>query len=449
MRGIRFIHTADLHLGSSLKSVGRVSGHLQERLHNATFGALERIVNHAIEGSVDFMVISGDIYDLESRSIRANRILSEQLDRLKRAGIPVFAIAGNHDPVPEEPEPIALPENVHVFGSAEPEERPVEKRGQMIARVIGQSYRGVSDSRKMCRHYIPTDSRVWNIGLLHSGLDPNNPRYVPCSLSDLTLNRGIHYWALGHIHRQAMIRDRDPVVVYPGIPQGRDVGECGLQGCAMVELHPARPPKVYGIPTGSIVWLKQEIPIGGGCHGKPRTIDELVGTALAYCKSIQQCQLQSPIPMARTQDTEGLIEGYIVRWVLTGRGELHQHLAEPGGEAIEELEESLQERLPDADPFFRTDSVEVETGYPIPPIEVLAGQREVYREIREISDQMFPEGDLAREVHHALGQVWERDFDPEQPKPEKFSATEEAVRSMTIAARQRLVEAVFRLRESE
>src|SRR5690606_8117880 len=121
--------------------------------------------------------------------------------RLNTAGIPVFVFAGNHDPRREQPDLHEMHPNVIVFGVNEPEIYPVlGKNGQTIARVIGQSYVGRSDSRKMHLDYQVPDDGIWNIGLLHTQLEPQNSNYVPCSLSELN-DKNIHYWALGHIHK--------------------------------------------------------------------------------------------------------------------------------------------------------------------------------------------------------------------------------------------------------
>ncbi len=64
----------------------------------------------------DFVLIAGDIYDGENRSLRAQMKFQEGMDKLNEAGIPVFISHGNHDHLGGKWTRFELPSNVHVFG---------------------------------------------------------------------------------------------------------------------------------------------------------------------------------------------------------------------------------------------------------------------------------------------------------------------------------------------
>lgn len=49
MREFRFIHTADLHLDSPFRGLAEVAPELQAILHEATFRALQQIVDLCLE----------------------------------------------------------------------------------------------------------------------------------------------------------------------------------------------------------------------------------------------------------------------------------------------------------------------------------------------------------------------------------------------------------------
>lgn len=115
MRRIRFLHTADLHLGSSLSIGGEYSAALSPLLDNAIYDAFSRLCAEAIDKQVDFVLISGDLYDGGSRSVKAN-IFNQECEKLASHNIPVYIIAGNHDPLSFHRELIAPPENVHLLG---------------------------------------------------------------------------------------------------------------------------------------------------------------------------------------------------------------------------------------------------------------------------------------------------------------------------------------------
>lgn len=46
---------------------------------------------------------------------------------------------------------------------------------------------------------------------------------------------GFDYWALGHIHKRAILSEQ-PAVIYPGNMQGRSMKETGEKGCYLVTL---------------------------------------------------------------------------------------------------------------------------------------------------------------------------------------------------------------------
>lgn len=86
---MRFIHTADLHLGKSLE--GRSRGEEQAAV-------LEEIALLAEEQAVDLVLLAGDIFDSFNPSAEAERLLYAFLHRLCADGTrAVVVIAGNHD----------------------------------------------------------------------------------------------------------------------------------------------------------------------------------------------------------------------------------------------------------------------------------------------------------------------------------------------------------------
>lgn len=98
MKQVKFIHAADLHLDSPFKGMEmNVSQSVWERMKQSTFESFERIVDKAIQERVDFVLLAGDLYDAETRSLRAQVFVREQMKRLSQYDIPVFIIHGNHD----------------------------------------------------------------------------------------------------------------------------------------------------------------------------------------------------------------------------------------------------------------------------------------------------------------------------------------------------------------
>ena len=232
---IRFIHTADLHLDSPFKGMtGLPTARLNE-LRESTFTAFNRLINYAVESSPDFVLIVGDIYDGEDRSLRAQRKFQEGMEKLHAAGISVYITYGNHDHLSGNWTRFELPPNVHEF-SGEVEEVSLTVRGQDVV-IHGFSYPNRHVKEEMVSKY-PTasDNQSFHIGLLHGSLAGNDTHavYSPFTISDLQ-SKHYDYWALGHIHLSQQLSDNPPIV-YPGNIQGRHRNESGEKGFYEVEL---------------------------------------------------------------------------------------------------------------------------------------------------------------------------------------------------------------------
>ncbi|MGF1493832.1 MAG: exonuclease SbcCD subunit D [Microcoleaceae cyanobacterium] len=85
---MRLIHTADWHLGRSLKG--------QDRTPELEF-ALEQLLQEAQELEADAVLIAGDVFDTANPPIEAIRVAYNFFRGLNDAGIPAVLIAGNHD----------------------------------------------------------------------------------------------------------------------------------------------------------------------------------------------------------------------------------------------------------------------------------------------------------------------------------------------------------------
>ncbi len=85
MKRLRFMHAADLHLDSPFKGMSALPERVRERIRESTFEALKELVALAIQEQVDFVLISGDVYDLSDRSLRAQIRFQKALEQLAAA----------------------------------------------------------------------------------------------------------------------------------------------------------------------------------------------------------------------------------------------------------------------------------------------------------------------------------------------------------------------------
>ena len=93
----RFVHTADVHLDSPLRSLALRDAELAARVGEATRQAFEKIIDLCLDERVDALIIAGDLYDGDQTSMKTALFLAGQLRRLDEAGIRVFIVRGNHD----------------------------------------------------------------------------------------------------------------------------------------------------------------------------------------------------------------------------------------------------------------------------------------------------------------------------------------------------------------
>ncbi|OAP40470.1 serine/threonine protein phosphatase [Sinorhizobium glycinis] len=232
----RFVHTADLHLDSPLRSLALRNEELAAIVRGATRNALVRIVDLCIAENVDALLIAGDLYDGNQTSMNTALFLAGELRRLDEAGIRTFVIRGNHDAQSQVTRELTLPPSVHVFaGRGKPMLAKTLENGRTV-HIHGMSFADPHAPESLLPHFHPPVADAINIGMLHTSLagSAGHDPYAPCSVADLE-RHGYDYWALGHIH-QRQVHSQSPCIVMPGMPQGRDINESGVKGVTLVTI---------------------------------------------------------------------------------------------------------------------------------------------------------------------------------------------------------------------
>jgi exonuclease SbcD len=236
MGSFRFIHAADVHLDSPLRSLALRDPELADLIGNATRRAFLRIVELCLDERVDALLLAGDLYDGDQTSMKTARFLAEQIGRLHEAGIRVFVIRGNHDALSRITKELTLPDSVKVFGGRAEAIEVGPVNGGFPVVVHGLSFAQPHAPESLIPKYkAPIDGAV-NIGILHTSLAgaPGHDRYAPCSIADLQAT-GFAYWALGHVHKRSVVEGKCAIVM-PGMPQGRDINEAGPKTVTLVTI---------------------------------------------------------------------------------------------------------------------------------------------------------------------------------------------------------------------
>lgn len=287
MESIRFIHTADLHLGSPFTGMKGLRKEQWKQLKDSTLNAFDRLVQYALDEKPDFVLIVGDIYDGEDRSIRAQARFQQGMQQLSEQKIPVILSYGNHDHLSGNWTRFELPDNVHAFDKSVSQFKLEMAGGPVV--FTGFSYGSRHISESVVEQYPAAQNREeYHIGLLHGSMDGDSTHavYAPFKKEQL-LSKHYDYWALGHIHmRQELYRD--PPIVYPGNIQGRHRKESGVKGFYDVTLSKSEASLEF-IPTSVVQFEQAAIPVQGishmnelidVCRDELGLLGEAVGTAI-------------------------------------------------------------------------------------------------------------------------------------------------------------------------
>jgi len=142
---IRILHTADWHIGQTLRGFSR------EYEHRKVFRRLEEIV---VERDVDTLIIAGDVFDSQNPSGEAQQLFYDTLVRLSRARprMTTVIVSGNHDAAGrlEAPRPLLEAFNIRVVGNVRRHHGQIETSrhlvpivdasGALAAHVLAVSY---------------------------------------------------------------------------------------------------------------------------------------------------------------------------------------------------------------------------------------------------------------------------------------------------------------------
>ena len=90
---VKFLHTADWHLGIKYKQLGDKA----QQARNIRLKTVEKLIQKAKDENVDFILISGDLFD----SNQVDRSLLTAISQIFRdiSPTPIYLLPGNHDPL--------------------------------------------------------------------------------------------------------------------------------------------------------------------------------------------------------------------------------------------------------------------------------------------------------------------------------------------------------------
>jgi len=273
---VKFLHTADWHVGKTLKGHSRLEE--QEQV-------LREIVRVVRAEELDAVLIAGDLYDSAAPSAAAQKLVVRTLMALAGTGAEVVVIAGNHDHAAtfDAYRPFADAAGITLIGSV----RTAEHGG--VVEFVARSGDPVTIAVLpfvSARYAVRAAELVTNTPAEHTGAYDQQLRDILSSLTGgfrtnavnlvmahLTVLNGTfgggertaqsifdyivpatvfpidaHYVALGHLHRRQVMAAPSPVH-YSGAPLAVDFGEQEYDPVVcLVEATPTTPARVTDIP---------------------------------------------------------------------------------------------------------------------------------------------------------------------------------------------------------
>lgn len=219
---IKFIHCADIHLGSpmSAKLPSEKSAHRRAELRQ-TF---KRMIGYAREVGARAILLCGDVFDSD-RPLRADKEFFYECVKAT-PDIDFLYLRGNHD-VSESYTDGTL-ENLKTFSS---DGWTSFCYGDTV--ITGAELN--ADNAETLYSSLSLDGEKKNIVMLHGAVAEGSSD--GCIDMRRLCDRGIDYLALGHYHSyRTMPLDRRGIAVYCGCLEGRGFDECGEKGFVTLDV---------------------------------------------------------------------------------------------------------------------------------------------------------------------------------------------------------------------
>ncbi len=255
---MKILHFADLHLG--VETYGRPDPDtgLSSRLLDF-LAVLDRVVDYAIENSVDLVLFCGDAYKSREPSQTQQREFARRINRLSSSNIPTFLLVGNHD----LSNAIGRATSVEIFGTLDVKNVYISNRPDIYriptpggtVQVVSLPWLRRSaviskeDSRNLHIDQIKQKMEQALTDVITASIDRLDPA-LPTILAAHVWVSGAHtgtekqmtigqdhsllvssiarpefdYIALGHIHRHQVLHENPPVA-YAGSLERLDFGD--------------------------------------------------------------------------------------------------------------------------------------------------------------------------------------------------------------------------------
>lgn len=237
MMKISFIHCADIHFDTAFSGLAPAKAAIRREELRQTF---LRILEICKEKAVDFLLLSGDLFD-------STRVSDETIAFVTRAlaqypELPVLIAPGNHDPYMPGTryDGNAWPSNVVIFKEQQINKHILTTKKGVTVNVYGAAFTAPYLEKNLLDGFsVPIENRAaFNLMVLHGDTvgTGQSSAYQPISLQSIAQTH-LDYLALGHKHTASQPeRQGQTYYAYSGTPEGRGFDELGEKGVWHVEV---------------------------------------------------------------------------------------------------------------------------------------------------------------------------------------------------------------------
>ncbi len=213
---MRFAHIADCHLGAWR----------EPRLQRLNIQAFEKAIDECIKEKVDFVLITGDLFDTAMPSIDILKVAASKLKRLQEANIACYIIPGSHDYSASGKTFLDVFENAGLFKNVarfnetdQGIKLELFKKGNLLITGLPGKKVGLEKEliKKIKKEKEP-QAGYFKILALHTMITEAKPKELEFleSISSSELPDNFNYYALGHLHKSFQKAINGKFVAYPG-----------------------------------------------------------------------------------------------------------------------------------------------------------------------------------------------------------------------------------------
>lgn len=231
---VKFAHVSDCHLGCWRK----------ETINQVGYETFRLMIEKIIEEQVDFVLVSGDLYDVSNPKVDVVDLVTKQLKKLSDANIPVYGIMGSHDFSPSDKSMIRPLVSAELFRNVSiphwvpdanfPLQLQIIEDQKTKIKLVGMRARKrgleIENYHQLDIEYLEQETGT-KIFLLHTMITELKPKEYSKMVSgeQSLLPRNFFYYAGGHLHKTLPEQLREDIyhidkdstlrqkIIYPGL----------------------------------------------------------------------------------------------------------------------------------------------------------------------------------------------------------------------------------------